>query len=1126
MAGNLESREPLDVFSKNEKWLGNPPSCEPSKWSSREQEVLGWGSFVDSLISWAAQASLVFGEEISHSVKWPESIPWETLSAQQRNRSSRLFAILKSIFTTPSRVSALISTFGEGISLLGILNGTEIIGTNTHMKHHGFELIRQLSVEYSIKSRAEALSFRAVFLQKQLHVTSAESSSGSVVVDTIRKVDVEASKYMKLLSSASSKIDTSGLVLTESDLLLVLLRALPNEARQFCIQHSSGESYQSFRQTARAWEEKRRLFPGIDGSRKAGQVHEVTVSESSAAAMGVENYFIGDGDPQVDQIDQVGSSDKCSRCGKRHASNTCDTDLSKVKCFRCNGYGHIGRNCKNVDAGKSSKGGKGVIKHDLKGKSKGKGGKSKGKGKKGKLNELSDDSSENWDETNWWQDDSSWAISQMSDEGSWWGDAAWQSSDWESWNVSSAWNDSAWSEAQWHADPSWSGNQLIPSSSQAQNVVEGQSGSHEEKGVSLVLSTLLFEKQHECVFEVDEKHVFPLLSELAFSHDSTWWLLDSGASVCVLSSTFGKEYGFIPVSQQGTQGFKAANGTAVSMEAFGKMEVQIPVMLDGVNRLMKGSMKAYLGNTRHNILSTTVLCSNGWQVIQKKDHVEVIHSSGCKVRSTAFHANCPWIQLFPIDHKEVFEMSGPQCSPYDLNVITRAQETELELHRQRNHYPFNPNCITCQRCRSVFQHRRRTEDRLQTELQADFMYVSQVGEVTPNQSEHSKKILALYELHSGANAFILVGSDVVSTRRKICQYLDVFGLKSSITGILLHTDAEVAVRSLVSNASPNYHFQVRRSAPQGHQATGGVEQSIRRFREALSILRIDLNDQGWDVNLENDASCSDVLDYLSLTHCYFAHVRGWDMSPVEVSAGRRFTRPFCSSFGSTILAELPDSIKELAPNESRSIEASFLHPGFTSGAYVQGNVRINGNVETKRFIAKNARGIEPSGWKAELCGSFMRVFAGPRRVDGEPQGPAVVPPSLNAPATGPPSTWIREHGPTENCLACRGLTERGSRKGKVHSAACKIRYQRWLGERAADGVPAQAGAAPRAAGAPANMRGMLRERMMMEIQELWFLLMELAQCHQRHQDFDVMRMQPKMNQCIFQIQCLLNKLGI
>jgi len=176
-----------------------------------------------------------------------------------------------------------------------------------------------------------------------------------------------------------------------------------------------------------------------------------------------------------------------------------------------------------------------------------------------------------------------------------------------------------------------------------------------------------------------------------------------------------------------------------------------------------------------------------------------------------------------------------------------------------------------------------------------------------------------------------------------------FGLKSSITGILLHTDSEVAVGSLVSNASPNYHFQVRRSAPQGHQSTGGVEQSIRRFREALNILRIDLNDQGWDVKLDDDSTCIDMLDFLSLTHCHFAHVRGWDMSPIEVSAGRRFTRPFCSNFGSTIMAELPDSVREQAPNESRNVEAAFLHPGFTCGAYVQAKVRIgdqpNGNEE-------------------------------------------------------------------------------------------------------------------------------------------------------------------------------------
>ena len=52
-------------------------------------------------------------------------------------------------------------------------------------------------------------------------------------------------------------------------------------------------------------------------------------------------------------------------------------------------------------------------------------------------------------------------------------------------------------------------------------------------------------------------HTFsPLLSELAFSHDCSWWLLDSGASVCVLSSTFGKEYGFYSCRKIGSSGLQ------------------------------------------------------------------------------------------------------------------------------------------------------------------------------------------------------------------------------------------------------------------------------------------------------------------------------------------------------------------------------------------------------------------------------------------------------------------------------------------------------------------------------------------------------------------------------------------
>ena len=97
---------------------------------------------------------------------------------------------------------------------------------------------------------------------------------------------------------------------------------------------------------------------------------------------------------------------KCTKCGsKKHETKDCSVDLSKVRCFRCSQYGHVGVNCPNKSGSGVSKGspkgkgkentgkGKGVSKGDQwkKGKSKGKGKSTKGK--KGKLNETS----EEWD---------------------------------------------------------------------------------------------------------------------------------------------------------------------------------------------------------------------------------------------------------------------------------------------------------------------------------------------------------------------------------------------------------------------------------------------------------------------------------------------------------------------------------------------------------------------------------------------------------------------------------------------------------------------------------------------------------------------------------------------------------
>ena len=58
-----------------------------------------------------------------------------------------------------------------------------------------------------------------------------------------------------------------------------------------------------------------------------------------------------------------------------------------------------------------------------------------------------------------------------------------------------------------------------------------------------------------------------------------------------------------------------------------------------------------------------------------------------------------------------------------------------------------------------------------------------------------------------------------------------------------------------------------------------------------------------------------------------------------------------SLFGSTVLAELPESVRSLAPNVPRFAESCFLHRVFGSMAIrVRALVRIEGQMVLKTFV--------------------------------------------------------------------------------------------------------------------------------------------------------------------------------
>jgi len=135
----------------------------------------------------------------------------------------------------------LINAYSEAVYVL-----SSDVGMNPDLQSsnsNGFEVVRQLTMEYTLRTRSEALSFRTALAHKSFTLHASETSPSTVVTDTTWKIDYE------------------------NALVAVLLRSLLEAVKTFCLHHTSRETHQSLGAAALRWEQQQRAFAESRNSR-------------------------------------------------------------------------------------------------------------------------------------------------------------------------------------------------------------------------------------------------------------------------------------------------------------------------------------------------------------------------------------------------------------------------------------------------------------------------------------------------------------------------------------------------------------------------------------------------------------------------------------------------------------------------------------------------------------------------------------------------------------------------------------------------------------------------------------------------------------------------------------------
>ena len=228
--------------------------------------------------------------------------------------------------------------------------------------------------------------------------------------------------------------------------------------------------------------------------------------------------------------------------------------------------------------------------------------------------------------------------------------------------------------------------------------------------------------------------------------DWSWWLLDSGAAVSVLSENFCQNYKYKGgKTGVGSVEYFAANGSPVRMSQTAAVTVAFEVTTGaGAAKVQSFQLECCVGNVSHNIISTGQLVKKGWTVVQSPDEMYLYHAeSQTMITEVTLWGGCPWMRSRrPTATKAIKDQPG-KTMPMDVDVggapmdvsglkvsavnLDQSQAERRRQHVLKGHFPYDPHCLECQQGRGVSRAPRRPMRERVLEIQVDFFFLGTLG---------------------------------------------------------------------------------------------------------------------------------------------------------------------------------------------------------------------------------------------------------------------------------------------------------------------------------------------------------------------------------------------------------------